>query len=139
MEGAQFRLLPSGMNLRRGPMAGLSTLVLIAAGIPLVAGSATAAAGDSPWAPLDGTPPAVSTSGNPAEVSAARLAAFTLDHAELSGDLPTNAAGFARQAQAARVVTLPAPDGSFQRFQLSDAPVMEAELAAAHPEIATYA
>lgn len=72
MEGAQFRLVDSGMNLRRGPMAGLSALALVAVCIPLLAGSATAAADENPWTPIDGTPPAVSTNGNPAEVTAAR-------------------------------------------------------------------
>ena len=36
------------------------------------------------------------------------------------------------------VLALPAPDGQFQRFTLADSPVMEAGLAARHPDIKTY-
>ncbi|QJE03437.1 hypothetical protein HH212_18070 [Massilia forsythiae] len=35
-------------------------------------------------------------------------------------------------------ISLPHPDGGFQRFVLSESPVMEAGLAARHPEIKTY-
>lgn len=35
-------------------------------------------------------------------------------------------------------ISLPHPDGGFQRFVLSESPVMEAGLAAKHPEIKTY-
>ena len=37
------------------------------------------------------------------------------------------------------VVSLPAPDGSMQRFALQESSVMEAGLAAKHPDIKTYA
>ena len=36
------------------------------------------------------------------------------------------------------VLSLPAPDGGFQRFAVHESPVMEPGLAAAHPEIKTY-
>ena len=36
------------------------------------------------------------------------------------------------------VLDLPAPDGQFQRFVLTDSPVMEPGLAAKHPDIKTY-
>jgi Metallo-peptidase family M12 len=35
-------------------------------------------------------------------------------------------------------VSLPVPDGGFERFTLADSPVMESGLAARHPEIKTY-
>ena len=36
-------------------------------------------------------------------------------------------------------LTLPAPGGGFQRFEVQESPIMEAGLAAQHPEIKTYA
>ena len=39
----------------------------------------------------------------------------------------------------ALVLQLPAPDGTFQRFALTESPVLEPALAASHPEIRTYA
>jgi hypothetical protein len=41
--------------------------------------------------------------------------------------------------QDSAVVALPVPDGGFERFSLVDSPVMEAGLAARHPEIRTFA
>ncbi len=37
------------------------------------------------------------------------------------------------------VVSLPAPNGGFQRFEVHESPIMEPGLAAKHPEIKTYA
>ena len=37
------------------------------------------------------------------------------------------------------VIAVPAPDGTLQRFEVQDSPVMEPGLAAEHPEIQTYA
>lgn len=36
------------------------------------------------------------------------------------------------------VLSLPDPDGGFQRFEVQESPIMEPALAAAHPEIKTY-
>ena len=36
------------------------------------------------------------------------------------------------------MISLPAPDGALQRFAIMESPIMEADLAAAHPEISTY-
>ncbi|WP_202416530.1 M12 family metallo-peptidase [Duganella qianjiadongensis] len=37
------------------------------------------------------------------------------------------------------IISLPHPDGGYQRFAIVDSPIMEAELAAKHPEIKTFA
>ena len=46
----------------------------------------------------------------------------------------------ARGARTVRALTIsvPAPDGGFERFAVAESPVMEPALAAAHPEIKTY-
>ena len=47
-----------------------------------------------------------------------------------------------RSAEAAAsplIISLPHPDGGYQRFAIVDSPIMEAGLAAKHPEIKTYA
>ncbi|HZM83731.1 MAG TPA: M12 family metallo-peptidase [Candidatus Limnocylindrales bacterium] len=65
------------------------------------------------------------------DVDAKRFGAYTLDHAGMRALLPPPAA-------APVVVWLPVPDGGFERFSLVDSPVMEAGLAARHPEIKTF-
>ena len=94
------------------------------AGLPVV----STAAPDNPWTPA---PAATTLSAGQPEIRATRFAGFTLDRAVMQSKLDNLAS--------AREVVLPAPDGSFQRFRLEDSPVMEAGLAAAHPEIRTYA
>lgn len=68
-----------------------------------------------------------------------RVRAATLD---LSGMRSlTAAAPMARGAQATSeelVISLPHPDGGYQRFTLEESPVMEPGLAARHPDIKTY-
>ncbi|MEV4200701.1 M12 family metallo-peptidase [Micromonospora globbae] len=122
-------------------MATLLVAALAAATLPVLAPTPAAAAPapDSPWQKVDGTP-APTKAGRKAMVDAERLAAYTLDRDALRGALervPQERARSARQQR--QVVSLPAPDGSFQRFELVESPVMEAGLAAAHPEITTYA
>ena len=36
------------------------------------------------------------------------------------------------------MISLPMPDGSFQRFHIEESPVMDAELVAKYPEIKSY-
>jgi trimeric autotransporter adhesin len=68
-----------------------------------------------------------------------RIRTLTLNHRALAALM----AGAPREhGRAARerplVVSLPAPEGGFQRFAVHESPVMEPALAAMHPEIKTY-
>src|SRR4051812_39722124 len=69
--------------------------------------------------------------------------AFTLDQAGLKADLSTaREVGLRSRAAVApsdTVISLPAPGGGMQRFAIKESPIMEDGLAAAHPEIKTYA
>jgi reprolysin-like metallo-peptidase family M12B/uncharacterized protein DUF4214 len=81
-----------------------------------------------------------SSSGLRAEVQPRRFRAFTLNRDAMQRALaaaPRESSAAARQGTF--VLALPAPAGGFQRFAVHDSPVMEAGLAAKHPEIKTYA
>lgn len=106
----------------------------LAAGLALVMGAGVlssiapvAAAPDDPaFAPLRGFEP----SGAKVRVEPKEYAASRVDLAALRGELPP--------AGASAVVEVPAPDGSLQAFRVERTQTMESELAAAHPEIATW-
>jgi trimeric autotransporter adhesin len=92
------------------------------------------------WLDILGTPAAQSARGTAPSVQVQRFRALTLDRSSLMGAV--SAAPMERSAAARSsplVVSLPHPDGGFQRFTLVDSPVMEAGLAAKHPGIKTYA
>ncbi|WP_233513769.1 M12 family metallo-peptidase [Micromonospora craterilacus] len=133
---------PGGGRPRRGRLAALLATVLAATMLPVLAVATPASAApsaDGPWRKVDGKP-AATKSGRKAAIEAKRLAAYTVDRAGLKSQLdraPMEQRRAARQQR--QVVSLPAPDGTFQRFELVESPVMEAGLAAAHPEITTYA
>ena len=103
---------------------------------------AVAAAQGGVWDPVAGSLPA-SKGGEAAPVQPERYSAFTLDQATLDDQLADAPAVGLRSRALARgtaiVVTLPTPSGDFQRFELQESPIMEAGLAAQHPEIKTYA
>ena len=66
--------------------------------------------------------------------------AATLDRAglaQLLAHAPHEKAQSAKNSDT--IIALPHPQGGYQRFRVVDSPVMEAELAAKHPEIRTYA
>jgi hypothetical protein len=73
-------------------------------------------------------------------VAPRRYAAFALDPIRLEGvldDAPRERSSAARRAPL--IVSVPTPDGGFARFAVAESPIMEPGLAAAHPEIRTYA
>ncbi len=125
-------------------LATLMAAVLGAALLPVLGttGSVSAAPGHSkgPWAKIDGQLAPTSKAGRKADIRAKRLAAFSLDRTGLQSQLDRAPQDQARGAKAASVVvSLPGPSGELQRFELVESPVMEAGLAAKHPEIKTYA
>ena len=65
--------------------------------------------------------------------------ALTLDRNSVSAAVAGAPMEFTEAARLApATVTLPHPDGTFQRFAVVESPVMEAGLAALHPDIKTY-
>ena len=76
-----------------------------------------------------------------ADIAPDRYRAFTLDRGALERRLATAPKAGVRSAapSTSTTLTLPAPDGGVQRFEVYESPVMEAGLAARHPDIKTYA
>jgi len=136
----------SRASLAKGLFA-FSVAVAAAVGMPHVH-AATALAADAAqahpsralWVDVRGTPAAASAKGAARAVQPLRFRAATLDRASLTALV---AAAPLERSQAARlspqIISLPHPDGGFQRFSIVDSPVMEPALAAKHPEIKTYA
>ncbi|MGH2723064.1 MAG: M12 family metallo-peptidase [Actinomycetota bacterium] len=90
------------------------------------------------WDRVQGKPPA-SRNGAKAVIRPDRFRAFTLNRGGLKEALvEAPAEGTPAAAEGQVVAALPAPDGGFDRFVLEESPVMEPELARAHPGITTY-
>jgi hypothetical protein len=106
-----------------------------------VAKSAAAAHSSSAlWVDVKAAAAQRAANGAQPSVQPTRFRAVTVDRASLTALAATAPR---ERTQAARlnplVISLPKPDGSFERFAISDSPVMEPGLAAKHPEIKTYA
>ncbi len=119
----------------RGAIGGL----FAAGALALVAPAAHAQSGV--WNPVS-SPPDRSATGARAEIDASSSRAFTLDDSAMRSKLRSAPKiGLKSRSLAAgskTIITLPAPDGGMQRFQVEESPIMEAGLAAAHPDIKTY-
>lgn len=103
-------------------------LVLGAGVLPAVTTTPAAAApDDGTFTTLRGFEP----SGAKVRVEPREYAAFRVDLAALRGELPAGGG--------TTVVSVPDPDGDLRAFRVRRTQVMESGLAAAHPEIATYA
>ncbi len=123
----------------------MSVAVLVAALVAPVANVADAADGGrghhssrDNWKSVSGNP-AASHNGHRAEVRPHHFRAFSLDRSAMKADLasaPSERATSSRQQPPE--IALPAPGGEFVRFAIEESPVMEAGLAAKHPEIKTY-
>ena len=113
------------------PSRGRSIAALAIAGVavammPMV--NTASAAPANPWNKV-AKPSVAAKSTRQADVHTDRYAAYSLDRPVMQ----------AKRAPGAQEVVLPTPEGTFERFTLIDSPVMEPGLAAAHPEIKTYA
>lgn len=129
---------------RSGLALCLALAGLLAQPAAQAAGSQSAAAAAHPsrglWVDVKGTPAARSANGAALSVQPTRFRAATLDRSSLTALAATAPAERSRAAlQNPLIFALPNPSGGFERFALSDSPVMEAGLAARHPEIKTYA
>ena len=126
-------------------MRQLALAALLAAGFsaaaaaPASAAPTSAARSAAAWDEVAGKP-APTRNGVRRQVRVDRFRSLTLDRSALAGVL---AAAPRERTKAARsaplTISLPAPDGSDRRFEIQKTSVMEAGLAAAHPEITTYA
>src|SRR3954468_19185888 len=120
----------------RGVVGGLFAVGALALAAP------AAHAQSGAWSPVSG-PPSTSASGAKPEIEASSLKAFTLDSSAMQAKLrAAPKIGLKQRSLAASsktIITLPRPDGTMQRFQIEESPIMEAGLAAEHPDIKTYA
>ena len=107
------------------------------AGLTLVTTSGPAAGADDGYWRASSAKPSATKGGHDARVRPTEYAAFTLRRAGLEAAL--SAAPEERSSAAPVTVRVPAPDGSLVAFAVRRSPIMEAGLAAAHPEIETYA
>ncbi|WJK43008.1 M12 family metallo-peptidase [Solwaraspora sp. WMMA2056] len=145
--GGQSPPPPGTGRSRNRRLVVLLVAVVAAALLPAVGPTGAAVAApergtpiaDSPWATLDEAPTA-SRSGRTPDIEASRLAAYTLDRDAIAAQLDRAPDESARAAATAPLLlTVPDPDGDLQRFEAVNSPVMQDGLAAAHPEIQTYA
>jgi hypothetical protein len=102
-------------------------------------GSATDRTGKDLWQ-AEGSAPALSPTGTKPDLKIADPETYTLDDGGLAGllgrvpDAPEVGAGSARTL----TVSLPDPNGKFQRFAIHQSDLMAPALAAKHPEIQTF-
>ena len=89
-------------------------------------GSSNAAPDDEPFSALRGFEP----TGSRVRVEPREFSATRVDLPALRAELPAG--------DDAAVVDIPSPDGTLQSFRVQRSQTMEPELAAAHPEIATW-
>ncbi len=91
------------------------------------------------WQSLSaGTSAARTTSAKAPALQLSRFHATTLDLPGMQSLTASAPREQSRAVASALTISLPAPDGSFQRFVLEESPIMEEGLAAKHPEIKTY-
>lgn len=102
----------------------LSLAVAVSAMLVL---ATSAQANEELWEPMSAGA-AQQRSASQTEIRPERSRAYALDRAGMAAELD----------RARLTLSLPAPDGGFERFAVQEAPVMAPELAREHPEIETY-
>jgi hypothetical protein len=123
----------------------LFLLVLLVLVASVFTGSSRSAAQTGGLADSSGVWRAVDATGLPPApagtrtIIPARFRTAALNTAQLRTILARAPLEFTLAAKTSRVeISLPTPDGKFARFRAEESPVMEAGLAAKHPEIKTY-
>jgi hypothetical protein len=123
-------------------VAGLLAALAVAVATPSAHAAGSAATSQAAWARV-GTAAAL-RAPTPAKplVAPARFAAYTLDQAALADVLAAAPDERRRTAAPAAgeglTISVPTPDGGFERFAVVDSPVMTAGLAARRPDLRTY-
>ena len=134
------RLLAQGLLVASLTLAGLVSGAQAQSANERAPSAAAAHPSKAFWLDIRGTAAAQSPRGAAPSLQLQRFRALTLDRTSLAAAAaaaPQERSTAARRS--ATVLSLPHPDGGFQRFTLVDSPVMEAGLAAKHPNIKTYA
>ena len=114
----------------------IGLIACLAASAPLIPASADAGTRDA-WTHVSGKPPPAHV-GHPQVIKAPGMPTFTLDRGAIAAALDTAPGSRERGDRPVRV-TLPAPNGGFERFEVAATPVMAPKLARLHPKIRTYA
>ncbi|MCW2797189.1 M12 family metallo-peptidase [Nocardioides sp.] len=117
------------------PLAALFALLLAAAALSAstsTSATATAKAGDSADEPMYQSAPGFRPTANRARVAPNKYSAVLVNVAKVRAALPAAGAG-------RTTFPVPTPAGGTERFSVRRTSVMEPKLAAAHPEIATWA
>jgi hypothetical protein len=130
---------------RRSPLSLIALAALVASALPALALTAPAdasapAAASSLWT-KSAQKPQASLNGHRRSVSPSSYKAYTLNKASMAGQLAQapNEDSPAASRGGAVTVSIPGPTGELIDFAVVESPIMESELAAAHPEITTYA
>lgn len=92
---------------------------------------------DGLWEPL--TSETIADPGDRIHLQTTEVELFDLQEAELFAQLAAAPMEFTPEALSHPVIiSLPTPDDTYERFEIVEAPIMEAELAARFPDIKTY-
>ena len=133
-----------GSSPRRRSLSALAGLVLvfgIVAALPAGAGgaSSTAKSSKSLWRSVSGTTIAAKRTVAKPEIAAKKFQAYRLDKAGIQRLLAGAPAERTKGAKTRPLVlSLPTPNGGFQRFSLVRSQIMAPGLAKKHPDISTY-
>src|SRR3954454_21412015 len=135
--GGKDRLWGVEMRMRERVLAGLCVGLAAAASAPA---AARAQARSDLWDAVAGSLPPTS-GGSPADIRPSAYRAFRLDQPALRDGLRAAPKAGLRSAapSGSTTLTVPSPNGGFERFEVYEAPIMEAKLASLHPDIRTYA
>ena len=114
-------------------------VVVLTTALPSSASDTPATVGrgsSSFWHPLSGKP---ASAGRTVDIKATNYRAFSLDRGAMKVRLTEAPSDRTQGAAAPLVLSLPAPNGGFERFAVQESPVVAPALAARFPFVKTYA